>query len=343
MMWGGYTWWSDAIIITVFLVVTGGLAFLLIRKKSSFTSVIFPVVFFLSLLSVFAQHFILGINYPEDRTGMYLFPLLALSFFFLLDRINIRYLRLISLMVLILPVHFISVMNVSGITVWRYQGMPERFYRFIRNDYRGDRPFLAASQKLLGFSWTWHDHTLDPPLGPVQHYKHTDGLADYVISTPVFAGEIDFSLYDKVDEDEWSGLFLLKKKNPVKLNLISDTVHPPGVFVKGDEFYGLQLIPADSFESKTLAVRVTGFITTYDPVFYGMITWSGGTKDDPGYYYEQYHMDWYRRYIHRFDVTYMLKKIPPGMDVIKIYMFNTRSQEYTVNTMRVETYEVELN
>lgn len=343
MMWGGYTWWTDALLIFSFLLIVFSFIFLILKKKTPVLPLLIPVVFFLSLLAVFAQHYVMGINYPEDRTGMYLYPLLALSFFLMLDRIPLRYFRFVSLMVLLLPVHFIMVMNVSGVTVWRYQGMPERFYSFVRSDFKGDRPFLASSQKLLGFAWTWHDHTYDPPLGPVQHYKHTDGLADYVISTPEFAHEIDFSKYHKVDEDEWTGLFLLKKKKPVTLTLITDTSHSENVRVAGDEFYGLKLIPVREMTGKTLAVQVSGMITTFDPLFYGMITWSGETSDDPGYYYEQYHMDWYRRYIHRFNVTYMMKNIPDGMDVIKIYIFNTRAQEYTVNRMNIKIYEVALD
>jgi len=341
LMWGLYSWWTDALVIIIFAVILFLFIWKLVKKQIDFVPVSFSLFFFLAIAAIFAQHFILGINYPEDRTGMYLYPLFIISFFSLLDSITIKYLKHIAFIVILLPLHFIFTVNISGVTIWKNQGMPESFYNYIRNDYKCNRPLLAASQKLLGFSWTYHDHTHDPVLGPLQHNGYTDGLAEYLIAIPKHFNEIDFGIYDKVDEDAWSGNILLKRREPVRLKMLYDTLHPDNIHIKGEEFYVLYEAPADSFRGKTIAIEVNGSIASFDNILYAIITWTGSTSDNPIFYYEQYHLDWYRRSVHRFRVTYMLKDIPNNLETIKVYIYSSRSQEYIINKAELRLYLVE--
>lgn len=341
MMWGFYDWWTDALVLAIF----ASSLFLFFKqsffKKIHFTALSVSLLFFLSIIAIFAQHYILGINFPEDRTGMYIWPLLILSFFFLLDKAGTGYLKYCAFIFVLLPVQFICAFNFSGVTIWKNQGMPQRFYQYIRNDYKGDRPFLGASQKLLGFAWTFHDHKTDPIMGPVQHTGYTDGIAEYVIAIPKHFKDIDFSLYNKIDEDVWSGTILLKRKEPVDIKLIVDSVHKEDICVYGKEFYELIRIKTDSLKGRNVAIEVEGEITSFDNMLYALIVWAGSTKEMRNYYYEQYHLDWYRRCIHRFRVCCILKDIPKDMDEVSVYVFNTRGQNYIINKSEVRAYIVE--
>lgn len=342
MMWGMYAWWTDTLLMTVSVIA---MIVFVWRLRPMFrhrdVALLFPFLFFASLASIFAQHFILGINYPEDRTGMYLFPLLVLAFIFILDRFPLRWLQFTGLLAVALPVHFIIHANTSYVTIWQNQGMPDRFYQFVRSDYKGDRPFLAASQKLLGFSWTFHDQSYDPVLGPVQHNGYTDGLADYVIVIPRHLPDIDLSQYTVIDTEEASGNLLLKRKIPVPLTLLYDSSHTTPVTINGDEYYDVYNTVPDTLRGKTLAVEVSGTVTSFDEVLHAIMAWTGETDDNPLYYYEQYHLDWYRRYVHRFRVTFMFKKIPDNLKILKVYIFNARKQTYRIDDMHVKVFRVE--
>ncbi|HEX5323916.1 MAG TPA: hypothetical protein VFW40_09030 [Capsulimonadaceae bacterium] len=147
-----------------------------------------PLTLLVSLAGIIAGHVFLGLNYPVDRLGLYLFLLLALSWAIAAARVaNPRILALNAALAVILSAQFLTQFHTRFFALWTFDSAINLVARRLANETR-DKP--AGS---ISVSATWfHTPALEfyrhvyrmTALRPVERHQHTEltGFDYYVLN-----------------------------------------------------------------------------------------------------------------------------------------------------------------
>ena len=169
---------------------------------------------------------ILEINYPEDRVGMYLYPLLLGTLCFGVDSMKLKWSSLFLIPVLIIPIHFIVSINFDKTSQWKSGYIPTRFFEAIKNHKTETKyPTTVSGDAQRIFIYTnkiyleentkenniqlWEKTIYDSNLN-LNVPNHPGKYADYLVTNSKYIKSIS-SLYDSIDGAKLTGFGLFKR------------------------------------------------------------------------------------------------------------------------------------
>ena len=181
---------------------------------------------------------ILEINYPEDRVGMYLYPLLLGTLCFGVDSMKLKWSSLFLIPVLIIPIHFIVSINFDKTSQWKSGYIPTRFFEAIKNHKTETKyPTTVSGDAQRIFIYTnkiyleentkenniqlWEKTIYDSNFN-LNVLNHPGKYADYLVTNSKYIKSIS-SLYDSIDGAKLTGFGLFKRNKIVKKQLLSKT------------------------------------------------------------------------------------------------------------------------
>lgn len=184
------------------------------------------VLFTLFLVSLLIGFYLLkicmGINYPEDRTGLFLYVAFVLSLAFVTDRVPVPKPDAVSTCVLLLfVIHFAWAVNFRKHSLINYESVPQRFYEQ-----------LAKAQALQVQKLTIGGHRMRELFYAYENYRHGGSLnlmdgndylymqSDYAIALKNEKPYYDAYYTETDSEPDWNYV-LLKRKYPVARQLRS--------------------------------------------------------------------------------------------------------------------------
>jgi hypothetical protein len=186
------------------------------KKENLFIILLVGVV-----MGTFTMAQILKVNYPEDRVGLYLYPLLVGVVCFGVDRIKVKWSYVLLLPLFAMPLHFVSAINFDKISVWHGDNIPDRFYNEITSHATGTKypPTVAGSiQRVFVYEdKVYRDTNNQNQLAPFTGEDGDGKYNDYLITNSKHIKSIAH-LYDSIDFAEVSGHALFKRKKKVKLS-----------------------------------------------------------------------------------------------------------------------------
>lgn len=204
--------WLDIILVS-FMGFIGFVSFKLFWKTKNICQPrnLFALFLFAGLGSIFVQHWLLDVNYPEDRTALYLIVFFFGALFFALDEFE----KLIWPGMISVGFSFILfafTFNFTHSTHWISEHLDEEIVRKIPISVLGTPPTTGGRLNIE------NDLTrqLNLPFRVYQDIssKH-DTLADFLIFVPNRRPEFT-SIYDIAHLDPISGQALLKRKRFLK-------------------------------------------------------------------------------------------------------------------------------
>ena len=212
-------WWIVAIVFSLVITiqfvqfVKGGIArvFQPIR--------IFSFVLILAVAAIFLQHFLLGVNYPEDRAALYLFPLLIGSWISVPFK---KYFKLIWFLPLIyFPSDLLTSANIEYSKLWPHEHVPNRFWEKT-NALKTDFPVTLSTYFLRHGIWNYQSldkgYSSNPNIA-----EYPSKWADVLMVDSIRIKKVDLSLYKKLDYDYISGQTLLKRSPKLVEIVVTDT------------------------------------------------------------------------------------------------------------------------
>ncbi len=220
------------ILITIFyfvlLLVLTGYWFLKHRHLAGLVSpvLIFPYLFFGNLVAIFLIHHILDVNYPQDRTALYLVPYFIGSIFFLADSIRTGWFMKLKTFVvvpfLLLPVHFLSGVNLTHTTIWKAQTISAKYFNTITDDHiHGKYPVTTGAYRMRTLFWYYLNYKYKTCQNPIYDLEYPCLKTDYLIVEPaVLPGVLD--KYDSLYHDPVSDHYLMRRKEILGRKLISE-------------------------------------------------------------------------------------------------------------------------
>jgi hypothetical protein len=336
----------DAMIVMVVPMVLFAVAFLIFLiivgknfKNRDFISLFDPQWIFLYLLTgnivaSVLENKIFGTNFPEDRTGLYFYPLLAGSFFFSLDQIRFRmgWKAIIpAIPFLFFPAHFLFNMNLSWSSL-ENQAIPERFHKTVRTDI-SPTGFPATVQGYQGrlMRWAFMNFRTGSEAGLVHFSGYPSLAGDYQIVTGS-----DYSFWDKyyemTDKDERSGLALLMRKTKLNRELIYQQNAIESHNTVTDEFLELSRGTIDSLAGYPLYFGFDFELISKSKPLHAWIVATVYDNEGNAIRYEFFPVDWYRTDWSEPEKPIrngmLVQDLPENTSEYVIYIWNIRKDPY---------------
>lgn len=299
-----------------------------------------------NIIAIFSMHYLLGVNFPEDRTGMYLYFLLFIGFIFMVDELMGNTGRRIFLMLVLpfalTPIHFGFSMNLSYSALWKQEHYPYRFYETIKNENPGIIHEVGIGaygiQRLV---WAYYNYCDGGNLNLLQTADFPRYAYDYLIYSDdmVPASHRD---YDVVDVDPFSGLHLLRKKiRPYRKLIYERSINYTGGI--NQEFYELYSGIPDSLKGKSIAVHIKLKLRSDQKPFNAHVISSILDKTSNTLYYESLQFDWLKDKWDEnvlFNHTMFIYEIPQEANNVVVYIWNLEKVLYTIYEGEVKVYEL---
>jgi hypothetical protein len=216
-------WW---IWVLIFLLILGFYVFKISKdgiKSLLDSNQIFAFVFFLSVLAIFSQHFLIGVNYPADRAALYLFPLLILTLVFLpLKDSNI----LASILLVVsfwFPMHTVVNANLDYSFFWIYEYVPSRFVDQVNANATNNYPASINGYFLRKYIWDYAQLDNGTHPSTINGTEHPDEWADFMLVDSNRIKKVNVNRFNLLDYDSISGQTLLQQRHPNKEVVKRDT------------------------------------------------------------------------------------------------------------------------
>lgn len=221
----GYNNNTVTIVATTVGIVALVLPLLIFRKRLKNIFVFFyePSLLFLSLfislvICFFLMKKLMGVNYPEDRTGLFFYLLLILILAFSLDALKARFANFTAWGFLFLfALHFTTHLNFTNYTL---STMPYRFYeRLLKEQEKQPERITIGGHFMYELFFAFMNYRNDAPLNLPDPEDEMYFNTDYYIAEKSYR-HIYKDYYEEIDVDEATGFSLLKRKYEAERRLL---------------------------------------------------------------------------------------------------------------------------
>jgi hypothetical protein len=329
--------------MVLFLFGAIGLIFVVILVKEKIIPLLTDpkLIFFVLLCGNIAAILFMGrvmkVNYPEDRTGLYLIPFFIGSMCFLTDKAliiwNKKWLLLLMIPLLFFPVNFLYSLNFSRCNIYIEDRFPQRYFDKVSSAQKpGDFPATVGGNSVKLFCWTYFNYRSGGTQSAVHFWNFPSTDEEYQIVRP---DEIPAwkNSYDSIDYDKYSGLLLLKQKIAYTRVLFDSLSISTPAGMK-EEYFDLCTYQADSLHGKTLYLGYRLNFSSAEVPFNTRVVIDVSDKDGKSLAYEYISLNWLKLHYEGNSTNFingmLIHKLPPEAVSIKSYIWNLDKVPYLV-------------
>ena len=301
-------------------------------------------LFFGNISATVLLHYALGVNFPEDRTGMYFYYFLVLSVCFLTDALWMRYKKILfaaTVLLLLLPFHFVSRMNTEYSSLWTYEHYPVSFYRRVQNEVKGkEHEAGIGAYTIQRLVWAYYNLRAGGNLNLMQTYDFPNYDYDYLLFTEDMVPKAGKE-YEVLDSDKVSGLYLLKRRQPHE-KILWRSVSGKGKQDTRDEYFNL-FEATDSIAGQSLYLDISLSVQSPAQPFIAGVVAGIADKDGKNIFYEMIQLDWLQDKWaagDHFHHGLYIYDIPSNTRDLVLYVWNIRKEEYSLGDFEVKVYKV---
>lgn len=174
-------------------------------------SLFFFTVLFIGLIaSFYVLHIWKDVNYPEDRTALFFYPVFILMMVFLLEKFRDG--KLLLAIPLFYILHFTFSINLSNHSMPEYETFPERFYtRLVEEQEKSKEKITIGGHRLTELMFAFMNYNHGGKLNPVDHGEEMNPYCDFGIAKksdyPKYKND-----YEIIDEADWDFVLLERKE-----------------------------------------------------------------------------------------------------------------------------------
>jgi hypothetical protein len=245
--WNTGNIYLDIALTLVFLGIIYTAVVVFFQHKSIFNPTIILYSFCVAAVAnILAQHYLLGVKFPEDRAAIYLPLLFFTAVFFALDHWNKKW-PVLLLIGITIP-HFVYDFNFEKSKFFYYEHFDEELISSIPESILGTPPTTGAR------FWKMDNERMRQSnlnsFAFQNTYRDIDTLQDYIISTELIRPDL-LLRYTVKYQDPISKLTLFERKKFLKRELIETKA----VVINGDkEYFDFASIPMN----ESILMRING-------------------------------------------------------------------------------------
>jgi hypothetical protein len=202
---------------------------------------------------------ILEVNYPEDRTAMYLIPLTGLALVFTLDQLP-KALRQVQWLLLFFPLTFIWKLNLHTSVFSPDDRMTNDFYAQVKPHIKPEHSLMVYG--IMTWNWPMHESHSKIKASVYNSYNTNAPLTDFILSkTTILRNPKIAELYDTIAQDPDATYIALKRKWPMIRETIRES--QPVSFQTDGEFGNIaQFDSLPPMNGQPVQITVTGHLKT---------------------------------------------------------------------------------
>lgn len=322
----------------------------LIRLKLRFLISVnsaFLFVLVMTLTGIFLVVYLFGVNFPEDRVAMYLFPLAVGSLFFVFDSVKgrgYRYLYLILIPLLFSPIHFVSSINVSYVNGYNTEALPDRFYQTIALEHaKSNKLPTIGGSNMRQFAWAYINYLHDGNENSIDWAGYPDTVSLFqILETERYP--YNLITYDSIDHEPYSGLTLYKRKREVSKAKVKEISFIEPQNIVGNEYFNLLVVDVDSIVNRGYYFEFSISIVTAHVPFTGWLVIQVVNSEQSTIVYKYVPLNWLKHgldnTVSNFRQNLFLEKLPEDAKTIKMYIWNLDKKTYTLNSAHVDMFEL---
>lgn len=310
-------------------------------------ALIFFLLFAANVCALIIGHYLLGINYPDERLALQLFPLLMGAFVFSVEEVKQRWISPYKTLLLIplfaFPIHFFFNSNLTHSSLWSSESIPERFYHRMEKEIE-NHPEQADMGGYLMRTLCWSYYIIhgDLNMPHIQTSLYPDTFHHYQIvdtsKSPYFS-----DLYTCLDSDEATHLSLVKRKRNLNYTSLKHIVRSEKEVVTG-EYYNILKDTSGVYLGKTLRVNVEMCVSCDAHPFKAEFVIALKDKNDKVITYERIALNWKRDSYNgdrvNFKDSIFISDVPENTKSLIVYIWNIEKEVFEVRTIDIEIVEV---
>lgn len=295
-----------------------------------------------SFIASILENKLFGINYPEDRTGLYLYPWLTGAVFFGLDQLKVKrwWLKIIpAIPFLFFPLHFLTHINLSWSSM-ENQAIPQRFHDVVANDQEaGDYPLIVQGYQGRVMRWAFMNFRQERQLSRIFFDDFPSMNGDYQIAD-INKNPDWLTKYDSIDGDRRTGFSLLKRQEKLTRSKIftKSSIQTPEII--SDEFYELYRGPVDTLRGNALLAGFTLNLVSQKNPFHGRVVSTIFDDQNNSLHYEFVPFDWYRtdwsNAEKNFTNALYIPELPANAKSMVIYVWNIHRKPFQISNGQLD-------
>lgn len=215
-----------------------------------------------NVAAIALMNLLLQVNLPEDRTGIYLFPMVVMVMFFLANEIKAADTRFIRTDLILTPVFAMVIplfwmVNVSFTSVYKDNYFPSSFVDSIYSEWSKtgeDYPPLVGGTKGRDYPLAWESFVRDKNITRIEKDGFPNQVCDFVIIEPEFYDDFTTN-YSLMDSTSVTGYCLMKRKMFLKRIAIGEVSCSESEGPDRREYYNFNDFYVDTLRGKTLGLR----------------------------------------------------------------------------------------
>jgi hypothetical protein len=220
--------------------------------------VLFSLFFFGNILGMIALRYFMDINYPEDRTAMYLCPLFILMGGYGLDRYSPKW---TSYLLLFFPLSLLFNLSIHSSIFSPQDRMTNAFYQKVKRQMKPEYSLMVYG--IMNWNWPMHESHEQVKSSVYNCYNPNATLTDIILTkSTVLNNPMIPILYDTIAVDKKATYLAFKRKGIIKKELFYESEEVS--FDTNDE-YGL-ILEKDSLpkvKGKPIQITVSGHLKTF--------------------------------------------------------------------------------
>ena len=332
-------WYSAIFMVSaiVFAVALIGYFIYLFKEKINTIFLSPQTLFFVLLIGniagpVFLSKF-LGVHFGEDRTVMYLYPIITGFIFFSFNSFQNTRLKPIiysALLLLIIPIHFIANLNISYSSLWKNENIKEDVFNIVWNDVKkSNRIPTVSGNHIFKLVWLYYNIKHGEPILQINHDSYPNTSEDYVLAikedAPMFAKD-----YTLLDVNNNSGIHLFRRNKFLETTpLLTLTDQSPKEFSSEEYFPFIEdttiLSTHASIKVRTKFDLQSNKSSSGNILVINTLDTTGNTLK-----YIYLDLDWMGRNQTKkqtYDFRFSLVANEPSAHTLKVYIWNPRKNE----------------
>lgn len=255
------------VVISILVIIT--------LTRSSLTTLlqhkaVVPVaLLFGNLFANFSMHFLMGVNYPEDRVALGYLPFLIISAMYLADGFDSKPLRMVLVpFALSFPIQLLATANLSMCPLWNHDQYLTELLKIAteRFEKTGTEPTVEG-YRWRRMAYDYHNWFSGGKVSSMRSYGYDRYMADLVITDNEIGH--DLSAYSELEKDPWSSLVIYERTKPWEKTLVQEGQFATGgqtdaqfrelvnIPIPKDQPSGYLFVPDLSFESESIPPRVS--------------------------------------------------------------------------------------
>jgi hypothetical protein len=332
------------LIFLVILAVSSSALLLLKRPLHSLDGgKVFAILVLGNAIGSILLNSLFGVNFPEDRTGIYYVPFFIFTLAFALNQMSLRYafLRYGALAFISFPIVSLFHLNFREVRVWNTLPLSEEIYTTVAKlEASYSRPVIVEGYRLFMLSWGYHNEQQGGKLPPLIPRESSKQIGDFQVC---FGDECDTYLkdYKRIWENSPGGVSLLQRFEPVEFSILEFVGD-----IRYDRYSGLyaDLLRLKKGEVMNAmdALEIRALIDAHQHAPKIELVIAGKNNDDEIVYYDFFSIHW-KRNTWRDDTLHLIRPVnlPEETAHMVCYLYNVKERPYDAHILEVKVLEVQ--